>query len=122
MSTAYAGKWVDADDERFDARLRYALLSTRFSWARRGQPRNGLNTRPKMFHRFASNALGDTGCESDPFRDWLETLPAWDNVSRIDTLLSSMFGAEDDALTRWASRYIGIGAVQRAYEPGWQAG
>ena len=29
-----------------------------------------------------------------------------------------MFGAEDAPLVRWASRYIGIGAIQRAFLPG----
>ena len=29
-----------------------------------------------------------------------------------------MFKADGDELTRWASRYIGIGAIQRAFEPG----
>ena len=54
----------------------------------------------------------------DPFRDWLETLPPWDGVPRIDNLLCLMFGADDAPLVRWASRYIGLGAIQRAFEPG----
>ena len=62
-------------------------------------------------------ALGN-GLRRDPFRDWLEALPPWDSVPRIDGLLTDLFGAEDDPLTRWASGYIGIGAVQRAFEPG----
>ena len=62
-------------------------------------------------------ALGN-GLRRDPFRDWLEALPPWDSVLRIDGLLTDLFGAEDDPLTRWASGYIGMGAVQRAFEPG----
>ena len=54
----------------------------------------------------------------DPFRDWLEALPPWDRTPRIDNLLCKMFGADDEAIVKWASRYIGIGAVQRAFEPG----
>ena len=42
----------------------------------------------------------------------------WDNKPRIDGLLSRLFGAADDDLSRWASRYIGLGALQRSYQPG----
>ena len=54
----------------------------------------------------------------DPFLGWLEALPPWDRKPRIDNLLCKMFGADDEAIVKWASRYIGIGAVQRAFEPG----
>lgn len=56
--------------------------------------------------------------ESDPFRDYLDALPGWDGVERIDELLISMFGVEDTALNRWASGFIFRGAVQRTYAPG----
>ena len=56
--------------------------------------------------------------QEDPFLIWVEGLPAWDKTSRIDGLLTEHFGAIDSQLTRWASRYIGVGALQRAYEPG----
>ena len=108
-----AGEWVDADDER-DARLRHEIAE-RFS-CKKGSTQQRLKYSPEMFHDLR-RALGD-GLRRDPFRDWLEALPPWDGVPRIDGLLPAMFGAEDDALTRWASRYIGLGAVQRAYEPG----
>ena len=54
----------------------------------------------------------------DPFLTWVEQLPPWDNKPRIDGLLSRLFGAADDDLSRWASRYIGLGALQRSYQPG----
>ncbi len=54
----------------------------------------------------------------DPFSDWLMTLPEWDNVKRIDTALMDVFGVEDNALNRWASRFIFQGAVERAFSPG----
>ena len=62
-------------------------------------------------------ALGNN-LRIDPFRDWLGELPPWDGTPRIDNLLCLMFGAEDVPLVRWASRYIGIGAIQRAFLPG----
>ena len=54
----------------------------------------------------------------DPFLEWLRRLPPWDRKERIAHLLSDLFGARDDAITRWASGYIGIAAVQRAIWPG----
>ena len=54
----------------------------------------------------------------DPFLVWVEGLPPWDQTPRVDGLLTRLFGAPDDALSRWASRYIGVAALQRAYTPG----
>ena len=39
-------------------------------------------------------------------------------VPRIEHILCDLFGAEDDSLTRWASRAPFVGAVQRAHHPG----
>ena len=54
----------------------------------------------------------------DPFRDWLESLPAWDEKKRLVNILQECLGAADGPLTRWASFYLCLGAVQRTYEPG----
>ena len=54
----------------------------------------------------------------DSFLVYIEGLPEWDGEPRVENLLRDMFGAGDDELARWASRYIGLGALQRAYEPG----
>ena len=56
--------------------------------------------------------------EYDGFLLWAERLPKWDGTPRIDNLLIEMFGAEDNALNRWASKFIFLGSVQRAKEPG----
>ena len=56
--------------------------------------------------------------EVDPFEEWLEAGPAWDEVQRLPGLLHRMFGAPEDALSIWAGRYPFLGAVQRTYEPG----
>ena len=45
-------------------------------------------------------------------------LPPWDDKPRIDTLLIDLFDAEDTKLNRWAGRYIPVGAIQRAWDPG----
>ena len=108
------GQWLEADDER-DAKLRQELIPDKFS-CKKGSTWQRLKYSPDMFYDLRL-ALGD-GLRSDPFLEWVKALPPWDRVPRIDGLLTDMFGAEDDSLTRWASRYIGIGAIQRAFKPG----
>ena len=56
--------------------------------------------------------------EVDPFIAWLESLPAWDGAARLARLLPVCLGATEGPLTSWASIYLALGAVQRAYEPG----
>ena len=63
------------------------------------------------------NALGHH-CQVDPFVEWLNQLPTWDKIPRIEYILTTLFGAPDDGLTRWASRAPFVGAVQRAHVPG----
>ena len=45
-------------------------------------------------------------------------LPKWDVVKRADHILQDGFDAEDSELTRWASLYIILAVIQRAYSPG----
>lgn len=54
----------------------------------------------------------------NPLTDYLDELPAWDGVERIDTLLIDYLGASDTKYTREVTRRTLIGAVMRAYEPG----
>ena len=63
------------------------------------------------------NALLDDR-EVDPFKSWLEALPKWDEKKRLVNVLQECLGADDAMLTRWASWYLCLGAVQRTYEPG----
>lgn len=58
--------------------------------------------------------------ECDPFRDWLEALPPWNGKPRLDQWLGDVFVLADkgDPLAAWASRFIFLGAVRRAYQPG----
>ena len=56
--------------------------------------------------------------ELDPFIDWLEALPEWDGTERTPTMLHEMFGAPDNPLGQWVSKFITLGAVWRAYRPG----
>ena len=54
----------------------------------------------------------------DPFLEWVNSLPAWDGVERVEPLLSDVLRAEDSPLTRWAGRYLLVGPIKRAIEPG----
>ena len=53
-----------------------------------------------------------------PIREYLDNLPEWDNVKRVDTLLIDYLGAEDNSYTRSVIRKTLIAAVSRIYEPG----
>ena len=54
----------------------------------------------------------------NPLRDYLKSLPEWDSVPRVDSLLIDYLGAEDTPYTRAVTRKTLIGAVQRVWEPG----
>ena len=55
--------------------------------------------------------------EVDPLIDWLHALPAWDGVDRLQLMLHCL-DVPDDDLTKWASRYLVLGVIQRTFEPG----
>ena len=58
---------------------------------------------------------------TDPFLDWLEDLPAWDGVHRIDHFITDIFDVPGDVpreLTAWTGQHIFMGAVTRAQDPG----
>ena len=54
----------------------------------------------------------------NPLRDYLKSLPEWDSVPRVDSLLIDYLGAEDTPYTRAVTRKTLIGAVHRVWEPG----
>jgi predicted P-loop ATPase len=53
-----------------------------------------------------------------PIREYLEGLPEWDRVPRIDTLLIDYLGAEDSPYTRAVTRKTLVAAVARIINPG----
>ena len=53
-----------------------------------------------------------------PVRDYIESLPAWDGVPRVDTLFIDYLGAADTAYTRAVARKMMVAAVARVYQPG----
>ena len=58
------------------------------------------------------------GLEVDSFIEWLEELPSWDKTERLSRWLPNAFQTADDALIQWCSRFLFLGAVERAYRPG----
>jgi len=53
-----------------------------------------------------------------PIRDYIENLPAWDGVPRVDTLFIDYLGAPDTAYTRAVARKMLVAAIARVYQPG----
>lgn len=53
-----------------------------------------------------------------PVRDYLNALPEWDGVQRVETLLIDYFGAEDTEYTRAVIRKTMVAAVARIFRPG----
>ena len=54
----------------------------------------------------------------NPLRDYVEQLPDWDGVPRVDTLLVDYLGAEDTPYVRAVTRKTLIGGVMRVLDPG----
>lgn len=53
-----------------------------------------------------------------PIRDYFASLPAWDGVKRVETLLTDYLGAEDSEYTRAVTRKTLAAAVARVHKPG----
>jgi predicted P-loop ATPase len=53
-----------------------------------------------------------------PVRSYLNELPAWDGVNRIDTLLCNYLGAADTEVNRAITRRHMVAAIARAMQPG----
>ena len=57
----------------------------------------------------------------DPFLEYLENdIPRWDGLPRLSVWIWNCFDVADESLdlADWASEFILLGAVQRAYHPG----
>ena len=109
------GTWEKTSD-RSSADLR-RVLAGKFSYRLAG----GKGIAPLRFGAESFNEHLNAllyHLEVDPFKSWLEALPAWDGTKRLAELLPDCLGASDGPLTRWAGAYLALGAVQRTYEPG----
>ena len=54
----------------------------------------------------------------NPLREYIQQLPEWDGVPRVDTLLVDYLGAANTAYTHAVTRKTLVGAIQRVLEPG----
>jgi Predicted P-loop ATPase and inactivated derivatives len=53
-----------------------------------------------------------------PIKEYLDNLPSWDGIDRVETLLIDYFGATDNSYTRAVTRKTMVAAVARIYHPG----
>ncbi len=53
-----------------------------------------------------------------PVREWLNSLPEWDGVKRLETLFIDYLGAKDTPYVRAATRKPFVAAVARIFNPG----
>ena len=54
----------------------------------------------------------------DPVRQWLESLPEWDGVERLELVLVDALDLPDTPLVRFVGQGILVGAIDRTYRPG----
>lgn len=53
-----------------------------------------------------------------PIKEYLDNLPKWDGVTRVENLLIDYFGADDNTYTKAVIRKTMVAAVARIYNPG----
>ena len=53
-----------------------------------------------------------------PIREYLSSLPSWDGVPRVDTLLIDYLGSPDNPYVRTVTRKTLVAAIRRIYIPG----
>ena len=114
------GEWEPANDRTVAKLVR--TIAEQFSY------HSSRGPSPLYYGRViwadAFNAvLADRG--TDPFRDWLRGLPAWDGVPRLREWVSDVFEisgtysrVNSPALVAWASAFVFLGAVWRTFQPG----
>ena len=108
--------WVDKTD-RWSGKLR-TELARRFQYqASRGTA--PLAYGPDGWNVCVNSILHDNEC--DPFLDYIEAVPEWDGIERVGHWLEDTFEVDpkgDRDLLAWASQFVFLGAVWRAYRAG----
>lgn len=54
----------------------------------------------------------------DPWRDFVDALPAWDGVARLDTIFEGVCGAQPSPALTATAQYLFAGMVRRQLKPG----
>ena len=108
--------WKSVDDLMGDE-LREVIADTCIYLVAKGMPRRLQFGRERWGE--VLNAILNRR-RVDPFKVWLDALPAWDGESRLDFWLGHIFalGEADAALMSWASRSVLMGVVLRTDHPG----
>ena len=110
-------EWQPLDTERGLEELRGEMSMRVVEKSGKGMKPVTMSTASIMTElRGATGEVPDT----DPFREWLEELPAWDGTPRLTEGLRHFFEVdEQDAdLARWVLRIALVGAIARTYKPG----
>lgn len=94
--------WIDADELELLCWLQRAHGVSRFTL---GQARSGARAVAYLRRR-------------DSLREFVESLPTWDGIARIDHAFADAWGAPDDRLTRIAARNFFVAMIARALQPG----
>ena len=107
--------WESADDLR-GAKLREMIADTCLYDGAKGPAR--LQFGRERWGDVMNAILDDR--RVDPFKVWLDALPAWDGEDRIDFWLGHVFTVHDinENLLSWASRSVLMGVVLRTDHPG----
>ena len=115
---AQAGQtnWESSDDMR-GAKLREMIADTCLYPGAKGIPAR-LQFGRERWGDVMDAILDDR--RVDPFKIWLDALPAWDGETRLDFWLGHVFevGEINEDLLSWASRSVLMGVVKRTDHPG----
>lgn len=96
------GAWVDVDASK-------ALVWLQMVW--------GLGMRNSAVVDEAARMVAWDN-RYHPVRQWLDKLPAWDGVPRLERLMEDVFGAEPNDYTRHIGKSLLVSAVARVLKPG----
>ena len=110
-----------ADDEKLQAFICQGILPDRCQF--RLESKTGLRIVPYRLSRTDWDEFCKAICwtqQFDPFSQWLDALPRWDGIERIDNLLVRCLGAPDNAVTRFASGLPLIQACRYVTHPGFK--
>ena len=111
------GAWKPLTD-RFTANLR-EMIASRFRYFNTAGHRVRFQLGKDTFEDYINALMYDR--EVDGFlADYLELLPSWDGVARVNTMLQDVFGVEDTLLTQAIDRLILMMAIKRTLSPGYK--
>ena len=117
--------WEPVDDF-LEARLKHLLRDkVRIAY---DPPRVVDGEEVEIYKRYKSLSFIDTYIKSfygrpevDPFKLWLESLPAWNGENRLDGTLGACFDISANKypeFAEWCFKSVLLGAVARCYHPG----